>query len=72
MISDLQKRLFTNILHNSYFEKLNRHKVAMELFFKSETFKSLKEVMESFFNIKNFKSRKKAMQPFFSMKNFKS
>ena len=44
----------------------------MELFFKTETFESLKEVMESFCNIRNFKSRKKVFQqPFFSIKNFK-
>ena len=56
MISDLQKRLFTSILQNSYFEKTLRVKI--------KTFKSLKEVMESFFNAKIFKSRKKVTQAF--------
>ena len=54
MISHLQKRLFTSILQNSYFEKLktDSHKNVMESFFRINTFKSLKEVMESFSMLK--------------------
>ena len=40
----------------------------MELFFKIETFKSLKEV----FNGKNFDSHKKVMESFFIIENFKT
>ena len=64
MICYIQKRLFTSILQNYYFESKN----VMESFFRIKTFKSLKEVMESFFNIKNFKSRKQVMHPYFSIK----
>ena len=67
MISGFQKRPFSSILQNSYFENV------IETFFKVQTFnKSLKKVMESFFNIKNLRTRKKVMEPFFNIKSFKS
>ena len=67
MINDLQKRLFTSILQNSYFDKL--YKLWMESFFKIKTLKSPKKVIESFFGIKNFKT---VMVSFFRIKNLKS
>ena len=43
----------------------------IELFFKTKTFKSLKEVMESFFNGENFKSSKNVIESFFRIKTLR-
>ena len=72
MTSDLQKRLFTSILQNSYLINVTSYKNATESFFKIKTFKTLKEVMKPFLNVKNFKSPKKVMESFFVIKNFKA
>ena len=43
-----------------------------ESFFKSKTFKSLKEVIEPFLGVRNFKSPKEVMESFFGIKNIKT
>ena len=52
MTSDLQKRLFTSILQNSYLINFTSYKNVTEPFFKIKTFKTLKEVMKPFLNVK--------------------
>ena len=43
----------------------------IEPFFKTKTFKSLKEVMKSFFNGKNFKSSENVIESFFGIKTLR-
>ena len=76
MISNLQERLFTSILQNSYSENFQSHNKV----FKLKTVSSHKKVMLSAFSInatrqavmeiflsfQNFKSRKKVTESFFS------
>ena len=72
MISDLQKRLFTSILQNTYFDKLYKLQECDRVIFKIKTFKNLKEVMEPFLNIKKFKGPRKVMESFYGIKNFET
>ena len=72
MISDLQKRLFTNFLQNSYFLiNFASYKNVMESFFKIKTLKNLKEVMEPFLNVKTLRVPRKWWRPFSVLKTLR-